>query len=527
MATWRLRGTAALLAAMIVLVGCGSAKPAPGTDSNAPKPASGTPVNGGTLTIAQGADALTLDPALTTDEASNPVEQLLFNGLVKFDPAMKVVSDLADKWEINNGTEYVFHLHPGVKFHDGSALKASDVKFSLDRMSDPNVKSRWASHFKDVKTVEAVDDNTVKVTLKQPSAAFLAAVASFVKVMKADFVTQHNGNVQRVEDGTGPFKLKDWAPNTAITLEKFPDYFESGKPYLDQVVFKVIPEPAARLAAVRDGAVHFTWFKEPQYGAQLEQMQKANQAQLFKVAANEYHMFGFNTKHKPLDNPKVREAIQWTVDRDALLKSAALGQGQVSGILSPALGQWVTPIDQFPTYKRDVNKAKALLAEAGYPQGISFRIMAPNNYPVDLNDAIALQQQLKEAGINVEIDKTEWGTYVKNWVDRNFDSFVGSNGNWTDPDIAMYAALHTGGSTNAFQYSDPDLDKLLEQGRTTTDDNARKQIYTEIQKRLVKDGPMVYTFAVYEYYTASPKLQGYTANVTGGFRNLAYSWLQK
>lgn len=531
-------GTAVALVAILAIAGCSGStapasdtdpKPAPttGGETKPQPPAEKTPVRGGTLIVGQGADALTLDPALTTDEASKPVQSLLFNSLIKFDANMNPVADLATDWMVSeDGTVYTFNLRKGVTFHSGNEMKASDVKFSIERMSDPELKSRWASYFTDVTQVEATDDYTVTVTLGKPNAAFISAIASYVSVLEEAFVKE-NPNLQRVANGTGPYKLAEWTPNTSIRVTRFADSFEADRTYVDEILFKIIPEESSRVAALRTGEVHFLEFLEPQVGLQLEQMDKAGQIKLNKVYANTYHMLGFNTKRPPFDNAKVREAIQYAVDREALLKSAAFGQGAVTGILTPALGDWALDTKEFPQYKRDVAKAKQLLKEAGYENGFEFSIMAPSNYPLDLNTAIALVEQLKEVGITAKVERTEWGTYVQNWVDRNFDTFTGNNGNWTDPDLAMYAALTTGGSTNAFQYSDPEIDDLLKRGRTAVGVSGRKQIYDEVQRKLVEKGPMVYTFVNYKYYAASPKLEGYQAQVTLPFKNLAYTWLTK
>lgn len=526
-----------VLLAMLVLAGCGGGaggssdgtgstggSPSGDTGSNG-TPDAGTPKQGGKIVIGHDADVLTLDPALTTDEASRPVQALLFNSLVKFNEKMEPVADLAESWDVRDGTTYVFKLRQGVKFHNGDPLLASDVKFSIDRMSDPDVASRWASHFADVKEVRVVGDDTIEIELTQPNAAFLSAIASYMFVLQESFV-KDNPNLQRVANGTGPYVLDEWVPNTSVTLKRFADYFDADQTYLDEIVFQIIPDEASRLAALRTGEVHFLHLKEPQNGPQYEQMQQSGQIGLAKVVANKYHLLGFNVKRPPFDNPKVREAIQYAIDRDVLLATAGFGQGEVTGILSPALGDWALPVDSYPQYTRDVEKAKQLLKEAGFENGFEFNIMAPTNHPIDLNSAIAIAEQLKEIGLTANVDRTEWGTYVQNWVDRDYDTFVGHNGNWTDPDLAMYAALVTDGSTNASQYSNPEIDDLLNRGRTSTDYAERKQIYDELQRRLVKDGPMVYTFAEYMFFAHSPKLNGYVANVTSPFRGLANAWLQ-
>ena len=518
---------AAVLTIVGVLVLAGCSSKAPETKPAETKPAQpASPTKGGTLVIGQSADVLTLDPALTTDEASRPVQSLLFNSLVKYNDKMEILPDLAESYEVkDNGLTYIFKIRKGVKFHNGDALKASDVKFSFERMSDPQLKSRWASFFTGVKEVKVVDENTVQLTLSKPNAAFLNAVASYMFVLQEAFV-KANASLQRVENGTGPYKLKEWVPNTNVTVTRFAEGFEQDKTYIETITFRIIPDEASRLAALRTGEVQFLEFLEPQFGPQLEQMKTAGNIDFAKVFSNTYHMFGFNTKRAPFDNEKVRHAIQYAVDRDTLLKTAALGQGAVSGILSPALGNWVLPVDKYPEYKRDVAKAKALLKEAGFENGFEFKIIAPSNYPVDLNSAIALSEQLKEVGIKATVDKTEWGTYVDKWVKRDFDTFVGHNGSGTDPDLAMFAALTTGGSTNAFQYSDKEIDELLAKGRIDPDLAARKQTYDTVQQKLVEKGPMVYTFATYRYYAYSPKLQSFKAQVVSPFKNIAFAWIK-
>jgi len=477
-----------------------------------PANASHSAKEGGTLTIGATNDALTLDPTVTTDEASGPVEDLLFNSLVKFNAKVQIVPDLASSWKISaDGMTYTFHLRSGVTFHDGTTMTSSDVAASLARLRDAKTKSPWASFFTDVSAVQTPDPNTIVIKLSKPYGPFLAVIASFLTVSSASFVSAHKGNLTRVEDGTGPYMLKSWVPNTAITLVRNPHYFVAGQPHFDSVVFQVIPTDASRVAALRTGQIQFAAFIDPVYFPQVQQLKAAGQASVLHVLDINYHLLGFNTKRKPFDNPKVRLAISYAIDRNQILQAAGRGQGVVSGILTPALKSWALPVSAYASYKPNLAKAKQLLAAAGYPNGFSFKIMASHYLPSDYTAAEIIQQELKPLGINATIDTTEWGVYVHNWVVRNFDAFTGENGDWTDPDLAMYAALHTGGSTNAFQFSDPIIDKLLDQARAATSTATRKSLYNQIQMRLVNDGgPMIYTYASYWDYAMSPNLKGYT-----------------
>jgi peptide/nickel transport system substrate-binding protein len=481
-----------------------------------------------TLTIGASNDALTLDPTLTTDEASGPVENLLFNSLVTLDAKVRIVPDLASSWTITDGGKtYTFHLRSGVTFHDGTPLTSSDVAASIARLQDKKTASPWASFFTPVVSVATPDPATVVIKLSKPFGPFLAVIASFLTVSSAKFVAAHKGNLTRVEDGTGPYMLKSWVPNTAITLVKNPHYFVPGQPHFDSVVFQVIPADASRIAALRTGQVQFAAFLDPIYFPQIQQLQQSNLVSVLHVLDINYHLLGFNTKRKPFDNPLVRLALSYAIDRNEILQAAGRGQGVITGLLTPALASWALPVSQYTSYTPNLARAKQLLAQAGYPHGFTFSIMASHYLPPDYTAAEIIQQELKPLGITVNIATTEWGDYVHKWVIRDFDSFTGENGDWTDPDLAMYAALHTGGSTNAFQFSDPAIDKLLDEARAATSVATRKALYDQIQLRLVNDGgPMIYTYASYWDYAMAPNLKGFVYIPRSSYQGLAGAYFQ-
>lgn len=512
----------ALLA--VSVAGCGAANPSTSGSGTAN---AGGPRYGGTLTIGMKGDALTLDPMVTTDEYSKPVESLVYNSLVKLGPNQQIEPSLAKSWSISpDGLVYTFQLVPGVRFHDGSTMTAQDVVYSFHRIMSTKLASPWASFFQAVQTVKATGSDTVQVTLSKPDAPFLDVIASFLVVMNPTFVAK-NQNLTRVEDGTGPYILQNWTPNKSITLVRNPHYFVQGKPYLKEIVFQVIPSTSARIAALQSGQVQFAEFLNPVHYQQLEAMAAAGTITASKFLSSNYHMFGFNTTYGPFRHQRVRLAISYALNRQAILESAGLGEGKVTGILTPALSSWAIPTSAYPSYTTSIAKAKQLLAAAGYPHGFQFTIMAPSLFPVDLNSAQIISSQLKAIGVTAKVVPTEWGTYVNNWVKRSFESFTGENGDWTDPDLAMYAALHSGGSTNAFQFSNAEVDQLLQEGRTTTSTAQRRKIYDQLQQLVVTQAPMIYTFATYNLVGASPRLKGYVHVSGDAFRTLASAWLSK
>ncbi len=520
-------GAAALLS--VSLAGCGATSAAAGISSYSSRVAAlSKPHRGGTVTIAQVGDAITLDPMLTTDEYSAPVEQLLYNSLVKLGPKGQIEPDLASSWNISsNGLVYTFHLRSGVTFHHGGTMTAQDVVYSFNRIMSPKLASPWASFFSSIKSVSALNNSTVQVTLSTPNSPFLTVVASFFVVMNPSFVNANKGNLQRVEDGTGPFILQKWIPNQSITLVRNPHYFIKGEPYLNKVVFQIIPSSTSEIAAFQSGRVQFAEFINPADYAKLDTMARAHTIVAQKEISTDYHMLGFNTKWGPFKNPKVRLALSYAINRQQMLNQVGFGQGAVTGLITEALKNWAIPTKDYPSYKTNIAKAKKLLKEAGYPHGFSFKIMAPSSFPVDESNAVVIAQQLKAIGVKATVVPTEWGTYLNNWVKRSFESFTGENGDWTDPDLAMYAALHTGGSTNAFQFSNPEVDKLLQQGRTELSYKQRYQTYAKLQKLAVSQAPMLYLFASYNTFALSPSLHGYTYVAASPFAGLQSAWLGK
>ncbi|AUW93060.1 hypothetical protein BXT84_03085 [Sulfobacillus thermotolerans] len=521
----RLALLAAVASMSLSLAACGSTTSgAPSNNTAGPN----TPVVGGTLTIGMKGDALTLDPMLTTDEYSKPVESLLYNSLVKLGPDQQVEPDLASHWTVSsNGLVYTFDLRKNVAFQTGGDMTAADVVYSFNRIMSPKLASPWASFFQSVKNVVALNDNTVRVTLNQPDAAFLPVVASFLVIMNPTFVNAHDGNLQRVEDGTGPYILKKWIPNESITLVRNPHYFIHGKPYFKEIVFQIIPSTNARIAALQSGQIQFAEFLDPDHFAQLDNMAASHKIVAEKYLSSEYHMFGFNTTWGPFKHQKVRLAFSYAINRSQILESAGFGQGTVTGILTPALSRWAIPTSEYPSYTQNIEKAKKLLAEAGYPHGFTFTIMAPPSFPIDESSAVIISDQLKAIGVTAKVVPTEWGTYVNNWVKHDFESFTGENGDWTDPDLAMYAALHTGGSTNAFQFSNSQVNTLLQEGQATQNFSQRHQIYDQLQKLVVEQSPMLYTFAGYDLFGISPSVKGYVHVPGNAFQTLASAWYAK
>ncbi len=383
------------------------------------------------LVIGVALEAPTLDP---TANAAAAVDEIVyanvFEGLTRIGAKGEVLPALAESWEISaDGKTYTFKLRTGAKYHDGTPFDAADVKFSLDRARAPDSTNAQKALFEAIDTVEAVDPATVKVTLKNPQGDFLYNMGWGDAVIVAEETAA--GNAEKPV-GTGPFKFESWAKGSSVTIVKNPDYW--GTPAaLDKAEFRVIPDAAAATAALLAGDVQaFPNFPAPEAVDQL----RADARFAVVIGATEGEtILSTNNKKPPFDNIKVRQAIAHTIDRKAIIDGAMFGQGTPIGShFSPASDAYV---DLTGTYPRDIEKAKALMKEAGLEGGIKATLkLPPPTYARRGGEIIAAQ--LREIGINLEIVPVEWAQ----WLDqvfkaKDYDLTIVSH---TEPnDINIYA----------------------------------------------------------------------------------------
>jgi peptide/nickel transport system substrate-binding protein len=489
-----LRGTAAGIGAAAVGLARGAATLAQeGTATAAPT---------GSLVIGKAQEAVGLDPALVTAASSFQIMAPVYQQLVGFDENGQAQPELAESWENPDDTTFVFHLRQGVTFHNGRPLTAADVKFTFDRILDPATNSVWVSQFDPIASIEAPDDLTVRFTLKQPYGPFLATLSSDY----AAIVPQDAGDLTSTMIGTGPFALSEWTKDVQTVLTANPSYWEPGLPKLADLTYRILPDEASRLAAIRTGEIGLTSLASP---AAVSLASREEKLQVVTQETTDYYLLGINCQRAPLDNVKVRQALSLAVDRQAVLQAVFFGEGKITGPIVPTLGDWAVPIDQLPLYTPDRDQAKALLTEAGLGDGFDLSILASPLYPEFINIALVLQSQLKEVGINVTLDQVEWGTFIDRWKSRDFATFVSYNGSGNDPDRAIYPAFHTGGSVNAFQFSDPTVDQLLDEGRTTVDPARRHEVYNQAQTAIAEAVPAIFLFTRTAYFALLDTVHGF------------------
>jgi peptide/nickel transport system substrate-binding protein len=472
------------------------------------------------LTIGVDQEAVGIDPHIVTAFSSMRRIDLMYNRLVRLDDNLAVVPDLAESWDIPNNLTYVFHLRKGVKFHNGREMIADDVQYSLQRIMDPKTASPGASYVSLVKTIDVVDRYTVRLNLSAPLASLLDGLTSNNCAIVAKEVVTTNGNLQKVDGGTGPFMLQEWVADNSMTFVKNPDYFEKGFPVLDKVIFRVIPEQASLLAGVKSGDLDMATIND---GAIIRQAAGTSQVVVMGKPGLNVRTFSFNTTHKPFDDVRVRDAMALALDRSEILTLAEFGMGQPTGPIPVAATQWALPVNTLPFAAPDIAKAKQLLADAGFPNGFSFKITCSSTYEGGLAVAQVIQNELARIGVSAQLDVVEWGVYIDKWVKRDFDAMVELRGGSGEPDRFLYRMLYSTGGVNNFLFKDADVDKLLDQGRTQTRPADRKATYNQLQTLISQKAPLIFLYCPNENQVLSTKVSGFKIVGNGSLYYLTYA----
>jgi peptide/nickel transport system substrate-binding protein len=464
-----------------------------------------------TLDVAMDTAPAGLDPHLITAFNSTMIVQgNIYQGLTDIDAALTVQPGLAKSWEVSeDGLTYTFHLKDGVTFHDGSGFDAEDAAASLRRVQATETGSPLASRISPVVGIEVVDPMTLKLTLDAPFAPLLSSLAG-IAIVPAE-LEKNIEPLQQAPVGTGPFKFAEWQPNAFISLDKFDGYVGTSSPTITEVKFHFVPEAATRQIGLTSGEYDLLPGVDPATALQLQGQPGITLEQTRDLS---YTLIGMNVTDPALANPKVREAVNLLLNRDEIIAGALFGNGVPGGPLSPALTEWALPVSDFPCYTPDVEKAKALIAEAGVATPIKLKmIVLPRQDTKDI--AQIAQQQLAAGGIELELVNQEIGDFVQSWKNSDFGMFTSANGGNPDPDQYFYRTFHTGGSTNVFKYSDARVDELLDAGRKSSDMAARKADYDELQKTLACEGPVAHLAYANLTTAVGPKLTGFVIHPMG------------
>lgn len=454
-------------------------------------------------------DASNLLPPLASDSASFDIIGLVYNGIVKYDKDLKLVGDLAESWEISPDCRLItFHLRKGVKWHDGREFTAEDVLFGYKVMTNPKTPTAYASSYLEVERVKAPDPYTLNILYRKPFAPGLESWSTMVvlphHLLQGKEITK--SELSRKPIGTGPYQFAEWTPGEKIVLNANPDYFE-GCPFLSRYVYRVIPDQATMFLELLSGGIDWAGLTPLQYQRQTSSSVFAERFTKYRYLDFSYSYLGFNLHDPRFSDRRIRQAISYAIDRQEIIDGVLLGMGTIAtGPFKPDIWAYNPNVKRYPY---DPNKALSLLSEAGWRRdgtdGIlkkdglpfAFTILTNQGNEQRRKAAEIIQKRLKDIGMQVKIRVIEWTVFLRDFVDkRNFEAIL--LGWTTGPEPDQYDIWHSSKTgereLNFISYKNPEVDRLLDLGRHTCEQEKRKVYYYRFQEIIAEDTPYVFLY---------------------------------
>lgn len=501
----KMKHLAALLALTHVLVGC-----AGGANNNKDTASSGGGADGKTLTIATSQEPNTIDPINQNSIYAERVMYQIYDGLVTRLPDGTLENRLAESIEQPDEVTYDIKLREGVKFSDGSDFTSEDVKYTLDRAANSDGFSYIYGKI-DPESYDTSDPNRIVFKLTEPIGSFKEALANPAVLMTSKDAPEDSFDTAPV--GTGPFTLEAWNKLDSIELVRNENYWGEA-PEFDKMVFRIIPESNSRLIELESGQVDVAMEIAP---SDIQKVEDNENLTLNRIMDNSIHFIGLNTTRAPFDNPQARQALNYAIDKTAIVDTILEGTGKVAtGPINPNFEYSIS--EELKPSEVDIEKAKEMLREAGVPEGttIKFYVSDDSNR---VDTATVVQAQLAEVGLNVEITSLEWGTYVEALGNKEHDMFIMS---WTpsvvDPHYELYGPYHSknqGVGPNYMFYGNPELDALIDKGVGLPNGDERAEVYRQAQELILEDSPMIYLYYGEQLVGTQNYVQNYDINPAG------------
>lgn len=474
----------------IALSGCGNAGDKTGGENSSQI----------TVGIAQDLED-SLDPHKAEAAATREILFNVFEGLLKPDSDGNLVPAVASEYEVSeDGLVYTFTLRDGIKFHNGNPVTVADVKTSLETCADDSSGAALIPAFSNISSIDTPDDKTVVITLAEADPDFLSYVAG----VKAAIVPADNDNPDNQPIGTGPYKYVSRSVQENIVMESFSDYW-GGKPDIDNVTFKVCADMDSVVTNLNSGSIDMM--------AHLTTTQASQLSDDFEVVEGTMNLVQglyLNNSFEPFSNEKVRQALCYAIDRDEIINMVADGKGvKVGSSMFPNFKKYFMP-ELADAYTYDVEKAKSLLAEAGYPDGFTFTITVPSNYPQHVDAAQIISEQLKEIGVTAEINQVEWNTWLSDtYGNRNFEAtLVGVDASYFAAS-AMLSRFTSDARNNFVNYSNPDYDAAYAAARSAATEEEQTEGYKKCEQILTDTAANVYIEDLPDMVALNKKYTGY------------------
>ncbi len=463
--------------------------------------------NPNTFVVSSIGDARRLNPVIANDSASGTINDQIFNGLVKYDKDIKLIGDLAERWDVSpDGRTITFHLRKGVEWHDGAPFTAEDCLFTYQKLMDPKVATPYSSSYMDVAKANVVDKFTFRVTYKEPfSPALESWSMGVIPKHLLDGKDLNTAEFNRKPVGTGPYKLKEWIAGQKIVLEANDRYFE-GRPNIDQYIYRVIPDSSTMFQELLSGGVDMMGLNPLQYLRKSETRRIKENYRKFRYPANAFTYLGYNLASPLFSDKKVRQALAYAIDRQSIIDGVLMGLGQpCTGPFSYVSWAYNPKIRPYPY---DPERAKRMLEEAGWKnmnsdgvrekdgRPFQFTILTNQGNGERIKASEIMQQNFKKVGIDAKIRVMEWQAFLEQIDKHSFDAIILGWSMSRDPDL--YDIWHSSktkkGEYNFVGYKNAEVDRLLVAGRRIFDVEKRKKIYYRIHEILADEQPYAFLY---------------------------------
>ncbi len=471
------------------------------------------PAYGDTLVEASIGDISGLIPNITSDQSSHEIGGFIYSTLMRTDKELRPEGELAERWEVSKDELTItFHLRKGAKWHDGEEVTAGDVDFTYRYMIDPKTPTAYAEDFRQVKRGEVVDPYTFRVTYEKPYAPGLLSWGIWIlprhilePAWKAG-VDLRTTRQNRFPVGSGPYRFGEWKTGEKIVLTANPDYFE-GRPYINRVVYRIIPDQSTIFLELKAQNIDQAGLSPLQYRRQTEYPAFQKAFHRYRYVSNSYGYLAFNLRDPRFQDKRVRHAMAHAINKQEIIDGVLLGLGRPAvGPYKPGTWWYTDDVKDFPF---DPERAKALLNEAGWKNTTSEGILEKDGKPfsftirtnqgnlVRQQTAEIVQRRLRAVGIDARIHVVEWAAFINTFIrKKDFEALILGWGLGLDPDqYLIWHSSQTGSEQlNHISYRNPKVDELLEAGRRTFNQEKRKAIYTELQRVLAEDQPLIFLY---------------------------------
>ncbi|WP_261132326.1 peptide-binding protein [Bacillus sp. Marseille-Q3570] len=511
-------------------------------DGETTEEASGEPQEGGDIIVGSIGAPTIFNDLYSTDISSSDISGWLYDGLITYDENLEPKGVIAKDWETSeDGTEWTITLNEGITFHDGEPLTADDVVFTYSIPLSEDYSGARASDFEKIESIEAEGDTTVKIKLSEPYAPFLGTLSygilpeHILKDVPIAELGEHEFNTKSPV-GSGPFKFVEWKEGQYVKVEAFEDYFQ-GRPYLDTITYKIVPDANALMTQVQAGDVHEAAVQSQDL-ATAQKLADEGKINLSTELSLAYTYIGWNMANDMFKDEKVRQALTMAIDRESIIEAVLGGDGEIAHIPESPLS-WAYNED-VPKFDYNVEEAKKLLEEAGWTPGddgilekdgkkFSFELKTNQGNKAREQIAQVTQEQLKEVGIEVKPTIMEWSAFIEEVTEKkDFDAVILGWSLSTDPDpTALWHSKEIEAGLNFVAFSDPELDKLMEKNTQVLDQEERKDIIGEIQAGIAEQQPYTFLYYPNDHYALDANLKGHVHHPSSEFYMIEKWWLEQ